>query len=216
MENDKENLIAEILKMPELEMTSALFSLNANSPAKAEIFFFALIHASGARAHSIIPFIPSLHTPQLQALLENHRNFSQHFPQFEGNFALGVFMQENRAHPPPVGQPPVCPEAVKEILSIITSAIAAVRIIQAKDLAEEAFFAYQITAYLLAKLKQFKVNEGYINSTSIPLFTNQHSQLKRAFERFTEKIPFPAEPFDFNNQDFLKRIRPPASRAPPQ
>ena len=216
METDEQNLIVELLKLPDIELSSSLFSLNTANPDVAEIFFFSLLHASGTRGPQILTFIPQVKTPQLQAVFDQHKEFSRQYPQFEGNFALGAFMQANRAHPPPVGHAPVSADVAKHLLSFISTTIAAVRVIRKKPVAEEAFFAYQITAYILAKLKQFKVNEGYINSTSIPLFTNHHSQLKRAFSQFQEKIPFPESPFDFNSADFLKRIRPPASKPLPK
>lgn len=216
IEKDRDNLIKEILAMDDSQLSSALYSINTVSPEFSVPFYFALVHAAGTRAPLIIQYLPVVNHPQFAALIEARKNFSSHYTQYEGNYALGAFMIANKAKPPPVGQPPICQDAVKEILSTITACVGALRVIAHHDLAEEAFCAYQVAAYCIAKLKQFKVNEGYIDAVPVPALKNLHGLLKRIFDAMPEKIPFPAEPFDFGNAEFLKKIRAPASKPQPK
>lgn len=212
IENDRENLIKELLAMNDSQLSSALYSINNVAPTISVPFILAILHASGERAVRISQYMPIPSHKELSALLEAHKIFSSNYPQFEGNFALGKFMIANKANPPPPGQPPICHDAVTELLSIITASVSALRICPQHDIAEEGFCAYQATAYLIAKLKQFKINEGYIDAAHVPAMKNYHCQLKKQFDAMPEKIPFPAEPFDFSSVDFLKKIRAPSSR----
>jgi hypothetical protein len=66
--------------------------------------------------------------------------------------------------------------------------------------------------FVLAKLKQGNITIGYVVGSAVPLFGNQHEAIKRAFAYVTTTLSFPGEPFNFDDQNFLKRIRPSGSQ----
>lgn len=223
---DPDGLATEILSLKsESEISDALYSIsNSLKPEESLNFFLHLLHQSGTNGSKIAAIIPVQQTQQssknqqitplsaLTNLLASRKSFMNTFPMFEGNFALTNFLRANRANPVPIGQPPICVDAVKSLLEHIDLAIALMRCAPNEDAAEEAYESYQVTAFLLARLKVAKVKEGYTVSTAIPRFRNQHGQLKRAFSNVNLQIRFPPEPFDFNDDNFLKRIRPPQSK----
>ena len=210
---DPDGLCREVLQMGEFERGSALFALHGQlGDSDAAIgFYFRLILGSGTKAHEVLRGIPRLQSAHVNSLVDSHRSFAASFPQFEGNFSLGAFMAANRAHPPPVGHPPISADVAKALTHMVGDAVAACRACHVREVGEHAFCLYQATAYVLAKLTVFKVNPGYVSGTLVPQLRNHHSQLKRALEPMG--VQFPAEPFDFESQDFLKRIRAPASKA---
>lgn len=205
-----EAVMKELIGKSDLDLSSALFSVNVAVPTST--FLLELLHLSGVNGAKIAQALPSVSGP-LNAVFVSRRTFSSNFPQYEGNFGLMEFLRAHKDNPVPIGKPPICTEAAKELLSHLDKALALLRQAPSKAAGEEAFYAYQVTAFVLAKLKQAKINEGYVDSTAIPLFRNMHDQLKRAFTNVKPAMNFPAEAFNFDDPNFLKRIRPPASKS---
>ena len=212
VKTDPIGLIKDLIKLNEIDLSSALFTISSSQ--NDGLFFLKLLHMSGDQGSKIAATLPQIgsNDSPIHAVIESRRYLHSNFPQFEGNFALTCFMRLHKANPVPIGQPPVCTESAKELLDHLSKVISLVRVSPTTIPAEEALLAYQVTAYVLAKLKQFKVNEGYIVNSAIPLFKNQYNQLKRAFSFVKPPMNFPEQPFDFNDNNFLTRIRPPQSK----
>ena len=210
IESNPEAVMNELLAKSDMALSSALFAVNMAAPSST--FLLDLLHLSGVNGPKIAQALPSVSGP-MNALFGSRRTFSNNFPQYEGNFALTEFLRAHKDNPVPIGKPPICTEAAKELLSHIDKALTLLRQAPSKASGEEAFYVYQVTAFVLAKLKQAKINEGYVVNTAIPLFRNMHDQLKRAFANVKPAMNFPAEPFNFDDPNFLKRIRPPASKS---
>jgi len=213
VQTDRDQICKLILQMSELELSSILLSIRYQYPDDYISFYFYLIHRSGRKAPIVLSFIPEISSPKVNELLSIKKFFSNEYPEYEGNYSLNSFSKERKDNPPPMGTKPVCADAVKNLLSIILASVAALREKPIKEISEEAFFAYQATAYLIAKLKIFQVNIGYIQNSALPLINNHHSKLKAIFDSLPEKMPFPDQPFNFDNEDFLKRIRLPSPKA---
>jgi hypothetical protein len=146
-------------------------------------------------------------------VIESRKAIANEFPDYEGNFALTDFLKRNRENPVPIGQPPICPDAAKRLQMHVDCALSLLRQAPTQVAAEEVFYTYQITAFVLAKLKQANVATGYVLGSAVPLFRNQHDAIKRAFAHATTTLTFPADPFNFDDPNFLKRIRPPGSKS---
>ncbi|KAK8837717.1 BMP-2-inducible protein kinase [Tritrichomonas musculus] len=212
IEHDAIGFMKKCIKLDEIQLTSVLYSVNASYPST--LFFFQFLHACGTNVDKVALCLPENIPPPMGPVILSRKSFHKHFPQFEGNFALTSFLKKNKESQTPakVGDPPICVDAVKELLSHLDTVITLLRAVPKKEIADEAFFCYQVTAYLLARLKAFSIKEGYTVETAIPMFKNFHSQFKKAFTLVKEQINFPQEPFDFNDETFLKRIRPPTSK----
>ncbi|OHT13021.1 hypothetical protein TRFO_03429 [Tritrichomonas foetus] len=209
-ETDPEGFMRQIVNLNEFELSSILFSIhtsNNNSP-----FILKFLHMSGTNGPKVASSLPPITGP-LGDVFASRRELSGKFPQFEGNFSITNFLRQHKENPVPIGQPPVCPESAKMLLSHIENVVSYVRASPTQVAGEEALISYQVTAYVLAKLKQFRINEGYIVNTAIPFFQNQYNQLKRAFTFIKPPMKFPPEPFNFNDENFLKRIRPPQPKS---
>lgn len=224
---DPNGLASDILALKgDSDISDALYSIsNALKPEESMNFFLHILHRAGTNGPKIVSLIPvqapaassdknQQITPvsALTNVLVSRKSFMNQFPMYEGNFALTNFLRANRAKPVPIGQPPICVDAVKLLLEHIDLVISLMRCAPNDDAADEAYESYQVTAFLLARLKVAKIKEGYTVSTAIPRFRNQHGQLKRAFSNVKLNVNFPADPFDFNDENFLKRIRPPQSK----
>ncbi|KAH0795273.1 CAMK family protein kinase [Histomonas meleagridis] len=200
----------DLVTLPESSLSAALFSVYTFKPNSS--FFLNFLHLSGTHVTAIIHSFPHFDGP-MNAIFESRKQITTNYPQFEGNFALTNFMLQHKANPIPIGQPPICIDSVKLFMDHIDKVISLLRKQPTEEVAHEAFIAYQVTAYMLAKLKQFKVNEGFIVNSEIPRFGNQQDQIKRAIANGGLKTKFPQEPFNFNDPNFLKKIRPPASKS---
>ena len=206
LETNPESLIKEILEMNESDLSSALNSIISSGNSS---FLLNLLHYTGSKVSNIINKIPNI-TGSIGSVIESRKSFTSKFPQFDGNFSLTNFLLLHKTNPVPIGQPPICVEAVNELQNHIDQVITLLRKQPCEIAGKEIFISYQITAFLLAKLKQFKINESYVVNISIPRFQNQFSQIQRAIANSNLKIAFPNEQFNFSDQTFLKKIRPPA------
>lgn len=212
LDNDPQELGKQLVGLNNLDLSTTLYHLILKRSEKAPEFLLRLIHDSSTNGTRIAATIPPLIDSPLNHFLESRKIFAQNYPQFEGNFSLADFTKENRNSPPPVGNPPVCVDAVKQLQSMIDFCLSAFRASPSQLLAEEAYVMYQCSSYLIAKLKQFNVKTTYLETLLIPLNKNNHTNIKNAFEKAQMNISFPATPFDYNNEMILKRLRPPAQR----
>jgi hypothetical protein len=148
------------------------------------------LHITGPKAAGIVQVDPHV-TGVAGRVIESRKAFATEFPDSEGTFALTEFLKRNRENPVPIGQAPICPEAVKRLQIHVDCAVSLLRQAPTQVAAEEAFFAYQVTAFVLAKLKQANVAAGYVVSSAVPLLRNQHDALRRAFTHVPAHWPSP-------------------------
>jgi AP2-associated kinase len=203
-------VMQELIALPGDVLASELSAINTALPDS--YFLLQFLHNAGAKGCGILQVYPHI-TGVIGRVIESRKALAIEFPDYEGNFGLTDFLKRNRENPVPIGQPPISSEAAKKLQAHVDVAVALVRKAPNQVSAEEAFYAYQITAFVLAKLKQANIATSYIDNSAVPLFRNQHGSLKRAFSLASITLPFPAEPFNFNDPTFLKRIRPPTSRS---
>lgn len=212
IETDALGFMKKCLNLDEVQLTSVLYSVNASYPST--LFFFQFLHACGTNVDKVALCLPENIPPPMGPAISSRKTFHKHFPQFEGNFALTAFMKQNKENQKPVnaGDPPICVDAVKDLLIHLDNVLTLLRAVPKKEIGDEAYFCYQVTAYILARLKANNIKEGYTVETAIPMFKNFHTQFKKAFTLVKPAMNFPQEPFDFNDDKFLKRIRPPTSK----
>jgi hypothetical protein len=207
---DPVSVMKSLIVLPGHVLAAELSAINVALPGSD--FLLQFLHNTGPRGSGIVQVFPNV-TGAIGRVIQSRKAFAVDFPDYEGNFALTDFLKRNRENPVPVGTPPICVEAAKKLQIHVDATVSLLREVPTQGVAEEAFFAYQVTAFVLAKLKQANVATAYVGSSAVPLFRNQHDALKRAFSRVTTSLSFPAEPFNFDDPNFLKRIRPPASRS---
>jgi hypothetical protein len=129
----------------------------------------------------------------------------------EGNYSLTEFTRLNRAAPPPPGTPPIDLKVVQGLQKLMDTLLVAFRTKPSQLLADHTVCLYQISLYLIAKLKQFQITVAFLETTTTPVTKNYHWLLKKAFEQSGMKVQFPAEPFNFDDQMIQNRLRPPPS-----
>jgi hypothetical protein len=100
-------------------------------------------------------------------------------------------------------------KVVQGLQKLMDALVVAFRTKPSQLLADHAVFLYQISSYMIAKLKQFQIIGAFLETTNIPVTNNHHWLLKRAFEQSGMKVQFPTEPFNFDDQMIQKRVRPP-------
>lgn len=207
---DVDGLIRELCKADDVALSATLETLASQKPREFPVFVLKLIHSSGTKANDIVKFVPKMPEKVFDDLIDGRVTLHSEFPQFEGNFSVNTYAKE---HPVKPGEGPFVIDSVKMLQAHLTKAIQALALRPEEDVAAECFFCYQVTAFIMAKLKQGGINVGFMTASSIPLLRNQHGQIKRALTRLKTQPPFPAEPFNFDDENFLKRIRSPASKS---
>lgn len=207
---DVDGLIRELCKSDDVALSGTLEALASQKPREFPVFVLKLIHSSGTKANDIVKFVPKMPEKVFDDLIDGRVTLHSEFPQFEGNFSVNTYAKE---HPVKPGEGPFVIDSVKMLQAHLTKAIQALALRPEEDVAAECFFCYQVTAFIMAKLKQGGINVGFMTASSIPLLKNQHGQIKRALTRLKTQPPFPAEPFNFDDENFLKRIRSPASKS---
>jgi hypothetical protein len=211
LEKEPLAVMKELLEMNEFMLPGALASIVESAPESHFILHF--LQMSGVNAPLVAASLPRRPGP-FGKVLDSRKVLAAHFPQFEGNFALTAFLKEHRDAPVPIRQPPICGDSAKQLQSHVDIALQLLRHIPSPVAAEEAFLAYQVTAFVFARLQQAGVAVGWITNSAVPLFKAQHEHIKRAFANVTgSPLHFPAAPFNFQDPNFLKRIRPPPSRS---
>ena len=210
-ETNKPEFVHRLLNSDDSTLSKTLFKLVQNHPDCGD-FLLTVIQGSGVQARRLITNFPPLSPSKFTDYLEQRKKFALSYTQFEGNFSLAEFTKTNRACPPPPGEPPICLDAVKQLQQAMDTLIFAFREKPSKLLLNEALSLYQIIAYIIAKLVQFNISKGYVQSTIIPCYQNQHNNLKKAFDASKLQINFPAASFNFEDQNIIKRLRPPPSK----
>ena len=210
MTTDAEGLMRELCGSDERAMALKLECLATKKPKEFPIFVLKLIHNSGVKVNEIVKFIPKIPEKVLDELVDSRVTLQAEFPHFEGNFSVNTFVKD---HGMKVGEAPFIIDSVKKLQGHLTKAIQALSVKAEEEVAAECFFCYQVTAFIMAKLKQNGVNVGFLTASSIPLLRNHHGQIKRALARLGTQPPFPREPFDFDDENFLKRIRSPGAKS---
>jgi hypothetical protein len=118
---------------------------------------------------------------------------------FEGNYSLTEFTRLNRATPHPPGRPPIDLKVVQGLQKLMDALLVAFRTKPSQLLADHAVCLYQISSYVIAKLKQFQITVAFLETTTIPVTKNHHWLLMKVFEQLGMKMQFPAEPFNFDD-----------------
>ena len=183
-----------------------------NSPGLTQSpyeFILGLARESGSTGTKILMSLPTLQNTPLENYLEARKTFCISYTMFEGNYSLHEFTEANRSSPPAPGNPPVSVNVVKMLHKILDLFVKAMRSEPSKVLAEDGYDGFQATSYIIAKLKQFKIQVEYINSTIIPFYKNLHGLMLKVYEQFQIGINFPKEPFNFEDPIVIKRLRAP-------
>ncbi|OHT01043.1 CAMK family protein kinase [Tritrichomonas foetus] len=207
MKNDPKKLKESLMKMDNLSLSTALYRIMVNNTASEFILGFA--RESGSFGTKIFSHLPALSNTPLNNYLELRKSFCNSYPMFEGNFSLFEFTQVHKNSPPPPGNPPVSLDVVKMLQKLLDYFLKAFRSSPSRLLAEDGYDTYQVSSYLIAKLKQFKLQPGFVETTTIPLYKNLHMLILKEFEKSGLNIPFPKEPFNFDDPVILKRLRAP-------
>ena len=210
-ENDKKAFASQLVASDDITLSTTLFKLVQKHPDCGE-YLLAMIQGSGPQARRLLTNIPPLPPSRFTDYIEQRKKFALAYSQFEGNFSLSEFTKLNKACPPPPGEPPICLDAVKQLQQAMDVLIFAFREKPSKLLQDEALSLYQIIAYIIAKLVQFNISKGYVQSTIIPAYRNQHNNLKKAFDGSKLQINFPTASFNFDDPNIIKRLRPPAAK----
>lgn len=203
---------AKLIAMEDVQLASALNVLLNQSP-DGSLFLITLIHESGTYATKLLRSLPSLRSTPLNDYLLQKRDFSAMYPMFEGNFSLNDYTTKNKANLPPPGLPPISLEVVQKLEKTLDALLVALRARPCQILAEEGSRIYQIMSYIIAKLKQFKVNTAFLDTTTIPTSQHYHGLLQRAFQMSGLKVSFPAETFNYDDPETQRKLRPPMANA---
>lgn len=210
-EKDQEAFAQLLFKLSDTDLSSTLFDLSKKHP-DCGFFLLQISQRCGLSVTKLLKSLPALpQTPRLHDYLESKKQFVQTFGQFEGNYSLGEFTKANRTNPPPPGSPPICLDAIRLLQNSMDLIIAAFRDKPSKPLLDECLSLYQVIAYIIAKLVQFNINKTFLEAKIIPLYNNQHYNLKKAIDSSNLNVNFPEASFNFQDQNIIKRLRPPAS-----
>ena len=210
-DTNKGEFAHQLINSDDTTLPSTLFKLSQKHPDCGE-FLLSVIQTCGIKARRVLINLPPLPASKFTDYMESRKRFALAYNQFEGNFSLAEFTKTHRANPPPPGEPPICLDAVKQLQSSMDLLIPVLRESPSQLLLDEALSLYQIIAYIIAKLVQFNVSKGFVQSTIIPYYNNQHNNLKKAFDNSKLNINFPAASFNFSDQNIIKRLRPPPSK----
>ncbi|KAH0788903.1 CAMK family protein kinase [Histomonas meleagridis] len=211
MQAKPEQLWHELLQMNSLDLNTTLFTLSIKCPNFTN-FILHYSYESGIQGIRVLTSLPALPVTPLNNYLKERSLFSKRFPMFEGNFSLSEFTKQNKEKPPPVGTPPISLDVVRSLQNLLEVLLKAFYSHPTQILALNGVSLYQASSYVIAKMKQFKVNLSFLETTIIPLNRNQHMLLKKAFEQAAMNVQFPAEPFDYNDPVIIKRLRAPQAK----
>lgn len=195
----------------DLDLSTALFNISARYQDFSR-FILKYSFESGLKGTRVLANIPALPINNVNNFLMSRKDFAIKYPMFEGNFSLAEFTKNNKGNPPPLGEPPVSINVVRDLESLLDLLLIALRSNPSNILAMNGVSIYQASSYVIAKMKQFKINLSFLETNIIPLNKNQHMLLKKAFEQAELNIPFPSDPFNYNDPMIIKRLRPPQSR----
>ena len=208
MRKNPRGLGAKLISMDDVQLNSALNQLLTQSD-DACLFLLSLIHESGIHAVKLLRALPSVRRTPLNDYLLQRKAFSAMYPMFEGNFSLNDYTTKNRSNLPPPGTPPISAEVVQALGKTMDALLVALKARPCQILAEDSMRMYQIMAYIIAKLKQFKVNTAFLDSTIIPQNRNYHGTLLAAFQMSGLRVNIPPEPFNYDDVETQQRLRPP-------
>lgn len=207
-QHNPDELKSTLIQLNNLSLSAALYQIMSSDAASE--YILSLARETGSNGSRILSLIPALVKSTFNIYLEQRKIFCIEFNMFEGNFSLYDFTQQNRSNPPPPGNPPVSLEVVKLFSELLNAFLKAFRDRpQSQLLADDGYDAFQAYSYIVAKLKQFKVQIGYVESTVIPMYNNIHKRMLHSYEQSGLPNKFPKEPFNFDDPVILKRLRPP-------
>lgn len=211
-ETDPNGLKTTLLKLDNLSLSTALYRFMSTD--ETSYFILSLARDSGTNGTRLLQQIPALPQSSMNDYLESRKNFAVCFPMFEGNFSLYDFTQKNKGKTPPTpGTPPVSVDVAKHLIKDLEQFLKAFADHQnAMVLAEDGYDAFQALSYIIAKLRFFNIQKGFVNSSTIPLYKNLHRRILEAYTRAQLNINFPQEPFNFDDELILKKLRAPKHR----
>lgn len=195
----------------DLELSSLLLRISTRYHDFAN-FILKYSFESGSKGTRVLANLPALPKNNINNFLLSRKEFAIKYPMFEGNFSLAEFTKNNKDNPPPVGEPPVSIGVLWDFGTMLDSLLIALRASPTLILAMNGVSIYQASSYVIAKMKQFRVNLSFLETSIIPLNKNHHTLLKKAFQQAELNIAFPSEPFNYNDPMIIKRLRAPQSR----
>lgn len=201
-----------LLKLDNLSLSTALY--NFMSTDDTSYYILGLARESGINGTRILCHIPALSPTSMNNYLQQRKQFLINFPMFEGNFSLYDFTQQNKGKPPPTpGTPPCSVDVAIQLLKVLDLFLKAFAEHKgAMILVEDGYDAFQTLSYVIAKLRFFKIQQGFVDSSIIPLYNNLHRRMLDAFTKAQLNMNFPSEPFNFNDEQIVKKLRAPKHR----
>ena len=176
-------------------------------------FILTYARVSGSKGTKFLSLLPGdfvySQSSAFNEYLYLRREFATMYPMFEGNLSLHDFTQENKASPPPPGQPPVSVEVIQSLLNLIEKYILVLKDEPCQALVDEGNDLYRASCYVTAKLRQFKIEIEMVNSTILSHLDNLHAQINEIIQSSNLKTLFPSKPFDFRSYKALLKLRAP-------
>lgn len=211
-EKNPNQLKLTLLKLDDLSLSTALYRFMSND--EISYFILGFVRDSGIKGTRILAHIPALSPTPMNNYLERRKQFAINFPMFEGNFSLFDFAQKNKGKTPPTpGTPPISIDVAKHLIKDLESFLSAFADnSKVPVLAEDGYDAFQTLSYIIAKLRFFNIQKGFVNSSIIPLYNNLHRRILDAFNRAQLNINFPLQPFNFDDEIIIKKLRAPKHR----
>ena len=209
--SNKDELCKILYLLDEFQLSSTLFSLQISYPSEYPFFYLYFIHKSGINCSKIINSIPLTNISQINKLIEAHKVLSSKFPEFEGNYSLSKWAKTVQNYV--IGQPPICFDSIPLFRNIISANIEAFKSYPLKEIAYDSFYSYQILCFIISKLKLNNINLINLNQVIIPNLKSLHLQLKRLFDKLNEPNKFPKDFYNFDDDEFLQKIKFPSSQS---
>lgn len=210
-ESNQDEFARKIFTLDDTTLSETFFDLAKKHP-DCGLFILHVSQKCGLRAKKVLNALPALpQTQRIHDYLESKRSFIQKYDFFEGNYSLGEFTKAHKSNPPPPGNPPISLDVLEGLQTSMDLIIPAFREKPEKVLLDECLALYQIMAYIIAKLIQFNISKSFVEVKSIPLYKNHHFNLKKAIDNSNFSVNFPEACFNFEDQNIIRRLRPPAS-----
>ena len=190
-------LVKRLEKADDDELKRSLKMLVMSNEEFGSVFCFKLLH-SARNALKVLRNGPDFEDMTFQQLWQSRFGFAQKYPMYEGNYSLDAFKVKYKGNLPPVGQPPVCYDALQVLQMHLRLCLEA---IQQKDVIEivvEAAQTYTIASYLAAKLVSASCSKEEIMKNIAPFIVGAHGMIAERADHFG--ISFPPEPYDFSDR----------------
>ena len=191
------------------ETVKSILNSLSDDPFAPE-FILSFVRESGSKGTKILTLatIKNSNIP-LNLYLAERQAFSIAFPMFEGNFSISDFTREHKASPPTPGQsPPVTVPVIRKLLSIFEVFLKIFDKNPSQTLADDVVDLYRASCYVIAKLRQFKIEPETVESLRNSLSDN-FALVKTALQNARLRTNFPAEEFNFDDYNSLRRLRTP-------